>query len=90
MRLQEIADDRRCWRGLRVSNTAFLGGRKLRAVLLKFIGAVMAAAAFAGMLTWLSASVCVLMLFASGRSTSGLTLTCGDARELVGTPYFER
>jgi hypothetical protein len=31
-------------------------GRNLRAVLLKFIAAVIAAAAFAGMLTWLSAT----------------------------------
>src|SRR5262249_50944614 len=42
--------------GLRVPNTAFLGWGKLRAVILKFIGAVMAAAAFAGVLTWLSAT----------------------------------
>ena len=46
------------WRsGLRVSNTAFLGwGRKLRALVLKFVGAVIAAAAFAGVLSWLSAT----------------------------------
>jgi hypothetical protein len=45
------------WRsGLRVSNTAFLGwGRKLR-VVLKFVGAVIAAAAFAGVLSSLSAT----------------------------------
>ena len=43
--------------GLRVSNTAFLGwGRKLRALVLKFIGAVIAAAAFAAVLSWLSAT----------------------------------
>ena len=42
--------------GLRISNTAFLGwGRKLR-VVLKFVGAVIAAAAFAGVLSWLSAT----------------------------------
>ena len=42
---------------LRVPDTAFLGwGRKLRAVLLKFIGALMAAAAFAGVLSCLSAT----------------------------------
>jgi hypothetical protein len=41
--------------GLRISNTACLGwGRKLRALVLKFIGAVIAAAAFAGVLSWLS------------------------------------
>ena len=45
------------WRsGLRISNTAFLGwGRKLR-VVLKLVGAVIAAAAFAGVLSWLSAA----------------------------------
>lgn len=43
--------------GLRVSNTAFLGwGRKLRALVLKFICAVIAAAAFAGVLWSLSAT----------------------------------
>ena len=46
------------WRsGLRVSNTAFLGwGRNLRALVLKFVGAVIAAAVFAGVLSWLSAT----------------------------------
>ena len=43
--------------GLRISNTAFLGwGRKLRALVLKFICAVIAAAAFAGVLSSLSAT----------------------------------
>ena len=41
--------------GLRISNTACLGwGRKLRALVLKFIGAVIAAAAVAAVLSWLS------------------------------------
>ena len=43
--------------GLRISDTAFLGwGRKLRALVLKFVGAVIAATAFAGVLSWLSAT----------------------------------